>query len=208
MKTNITVLFLAICTLFGCNGNKDNKVNVSPEGNVALEKSIIEGVDLDQVLINKAPLMADMSNLVPVEEIATALNIDPSKITKVPNQAANTNTCFFKWDDPNFPNTGIMMQMKTNPYPDELPEWAVVTMSGLRQDGETALGEDFNHRYKELRGMASEGLYNADLGKYYWRFSDKVVMFLAFNTIHEQQEQFEIATEIGTKMIKNYLDIE
>ena len=203
MKTQLLlVLATFLVFTFGCNNSPKTST-----GNSAPTTSIIDGIDVNEKLDAKPNLLEDMSQLVALEDIAKALSLDPAQIKKVPSSSDNVNTCFFKWDDPNFPNTGIMMQVKTNPYPLDLPEWAMVTMSGLRQDGEATLGENFTHRYKDLGGMATEGLYNADIGKYYWRLTDKVVLFLAFNTIHEQEEQFQIATEIGTHMIKNYLDI-
>lgn len=198
--------FLALFLIMSCNGKPTEAVK-DKNGTATLSKSIIEGVDLDKILNSKSTLLEDMGSIVPIENIASALGIDPSVIKKVPNADANSNTCFFKWDDPNYPNTGIMMQVKKNPYPVELPEWAMVTMNGLRKDGETGLGGEFNHRYSPLNGMATEGLYNSDIGKYYWRLSDKVVLFLAFNTVHEQEPQFKMATELGSQMIKNYLDL-
>ena len=203
MKTQfLLVLATFLAFTFGCNNSpKDTTGNNAPTIN------IIDGIDINEKLDSKANLLVDMSQLVPIEDIAKALSLDLNQIKKVPSRTDNMNTCFFKWEDPNFPNTGIMMQIKTNPYPLDLPDWAMASMNSLRQNGEAALGETYGYRYKDLDGMATEGLYNADIGKYYWRLTDKVILFLAFNTIHEQEEQFQIATEIGTHMIKNYLDI-
>ncbi|MDG2450787.1 MAG: hypothetical protein P8M34_14155 [Saprospiraceae bacterium] len=203
MKFRKTQIFFLLISLFmiSCDGVKNNK-----DGKAGFEKSLIEGVDINAKLAARSNLLEDMSQLVPLQNIADALGLEVSQLKKVPSRAANSNTCFFKWEDPNFPNTGIMMQVKTNPYPSDLPNWAMVTMNRLRANGENGLVED-NYRYKELPGMATEGLYNADIGKYYWRFSDEVILFLAFNTMHEQDEQIKIANNLGAQMIKNYLDI-
>jgi len=203
MKFRKTQIFFLLISLFmlSCDGVKNNK-----DDKAGFEKSLIEGVDINAKLAARSNLLEDMSQLVPLQNIADALSLEVSQLKKVPNRAANSNTCFFKWEDPSFPNTGIMMQVKTNPYPSDLPNWAMVTMNRLRANGENGLVED-NYRYKELPGMATEGLCNADIGKYYWRFSDEVILFLAFNTMHEQDEQIKIANNLGAQMIKNYLDI-
>ena len=186
-------------------------VDVNESGDAAMTKSLIEGVNVNAILAKKSDVLPEMCELVSLSEIAEILGIEESRITirnSTPGgDLPDHRTCFFKWEDPNFPNTGIMMQAMRNPMADEFPEYITVYMQSKRQNGENALGDSFVHQFKNLTNMADEGLYNADIGKYFWRFSDQVIFQLAFNTIHEQEEQFSIATKLGTRMIENFLEL-
>lgn len=212
-KMNKLIFLAAVLLLSSCQCNSGegstSQITKTETGDALSSQNLMEGVNIDLLLANKTDLLPEMCELVSLDEIAAALSLDVSQLTTKNSTPAgakpNQRTCFFKWNDPNYPNTGIMMQALRNPMEVEFPEYIEVYMTSKRQNGENKLGDDFVHQFKDLGGMADEGIYNADVGKYYWRFSDKVILHLAFNTIHEQEEQFDIAMILGTKMIKNFL---
>jgi len=80
-------------------------------------------------------------------------------------------------------------------------------MNTKRQNGENTMNGDGPNLFSDIESMADEAIYNADIGKYFWRFSDKVLFHLAFNTNHSNSEQLEMATKLGDKMIENYLEL-
>jgi len=209
----IILSFILLFSACQCNPEEStNKANVtkSENGDATSAVNLMEGIDINMLLAKKNELLPNMCELVDLSEIAQILGLTEEQITiknSTPGGAnPNQRTCFFKWNDPNFPNTGILMQALRNPMEVEFPEYIEVYMQSKRNNGENKLGDDFVHQFKNLAGMADEGIYNADLGKYYWRFSDKVILHLAFNTIHEQEEQFDIAMKLGTRMVQNFLE--
>ncbi|MEE9373010.1 MAG: hypothetical protein V3V00_08150 [Saprospiraceae bacterium] len=201
--------FLLVILFSACNCNNSGSVKVSNSGDVSLNRNLIQGLDINAILAEKTDILPDMCALVSISTFAKVLGVEESAISlrnSTPSGGnPNHRTCFFKWDDPSFPNTGIMMQAMRNPMPDEFPEYIAVYIKSKKENGENALGDEFVHRFKNLDGMADEGIYNTDIGKYFWRFSDQIIFHIAFNTIHEQEEQFGIATKLGTEMIQNYL---
>ena len=207
---NKLFLFILILLISACTCNSPD-VKVAEDGSVQIKENLVEGVDVDAILRARADLLPNMCDLIPISFVAETLGLDESLVTNrniIPGGAIpNHKTCFFKWNDPNFPNTGIMIQAMRNPLSDEMPEYITAYMTAKRESGENALGEEFVHRFKDLDGIANEGLYNADIGKYFWRFSDLVIFQLAFNTLHEQEEQLKIATILGKKMTQNYLGL-
>lgn len=203
------LLFLAlVISITSCTCN-NNDIKLSNDGAATMPDNVVEGLNIHGIVSAKKELLPDMCDLVPKSYIAEVLGLDNDAVTLNNSSQSGANpkhkTCFFKWTDPNFPNTGIMLQAMRNPLPDEFPEYLTTFIQSKRENGENALGDEFVHYFKDFRGVGDEGIYNADIGKYFWRYSDLVVFQLAFNSIHEQDEQLAIASKLATRMSREYL---
>jgi len=195
--------FLAFCVVIivsSCNCNNGQS-----------SKSTFEKVDIEAILSQKENLLPEMCDIVSLKDLAQIFKLDESEIIKRNTTPSESNpkqrTCFFKWEDPSYPNTAIMVQALRNPLGDEYPNYIVEIMNTKRQNGENTMNGDGPNLFSDIESMADEAIYNADIGKYFWRFSDKVLFHLAFNTNHSNSEQLEMATKLGDKMIENYLEL-
>lgn len=194
--------FLAFCVVIivsSCNCNNGQS-----------SKSTFEKVDIEAILSQKENLLPEMCDIVSLKDLAQIFKLDESEIIKRNTTPSESNpkqrTCFFKWDS-SYPNTAIMVQALRNPLGDEYPNYIVEIMNTKRQNGENTMNGDGPNLFSDIESMADEAIYNADIGKYFWRFSDKVLFHLAFNTNHSNSEQLEMATKLGDKMIENYLEL-
>ena len=190
------LLVLMVCTI-GCKDTSPPKKSIE---------------DIDSILIAKNELLPDMCSLVPLGEMAKILGVPETSIAKINSTPSGDNpkqkTCFFKWEDPNFPNSAIMVQSMVNPLGDEYPNYIVEMMNTKRARGENTVDSKDPQLYQEMSSEANEALYNTEAGKYFWRFSDKVIFQLAFNTAHDANKQKEIGQKLGDKMIEYYLDVQ
>lgn len=207
---NKLFLLLFLLSFYACTCNQ--KTEVKNDGVISLDENLVEGMDINTVLANKSELLPNMCELVPKSYIAEVLGLEEGDLTPRNSSPAGSNpnhkTCFFKWNDPNFPNSGIMMQAMKNPMTDEFPEYITTFIESKRTNGENTMTDEVTFYYKDFKGLGNDGVYNSDLGKYYWRFSDQVIFFLAFNSIHEHQEQMAMATKLAKRMTKEYLGLE
>ncbi|MDG2450786.1 MAG: hypothetical protein P8M34_14150 [Saprospiraceae bacterium] len=197
---NKLLAFCVVIIVSSCNCNNGQS-----------SKSTFEKVDIEAILSQKENLLPEMCDIVSLKDLAQIFKLDESEIIKRNTTPSESNpkqrTCFFKWEDPNYPNTAIMVQALRNPLGDEYPNYIVEIMNTKRQNGENTMNGDGPNLFSDIESMADEAIYNADIGKYFWRFSDKVLFHLAFNTNHSNSEQLEMATKLGDKMIENYLEL-
>lgn len=197
-QMNKLIAFLMVIMISACDCNQSNS-----------DINSAKGVDIDAVLSNKAELLPDMCNLVPLEELSDILGVPASSISKINSTPSGENpkqkTCFFKWEDPNFPNSAIMVQAMTNPLGDEYPNYIIEMMNTKRNSGEKTIDSREPNLFTDLQSNADEAIYNTEIGKYFWRFSDKVIFQLAFNTGHDASQQKQIGKKLGDAMIKYYL---
>ena len=208
---NRLILLFIVLSLASCKCDS-NESKIQASGNIDVGSELLKGVDIPAVLSARSELLPQMCDLVPVSYIAEILEVGPDAITPKNSTPGGGNpksrTCFFKWEDPDFANTGIMMQAMRNPMIDEFPGYIPTYIESKRLNGEQLIAEETPYMFKELIGLGDEGVYSSDVGKYYWRFSDQVIFLLAFNTIHGHQKQRDIATKLAKRMTQEYLGLE
>ena len=179
--------------------------------NISSSKRKLENIDIEAVLNSKDELLPNMCELVTLGDVASIFHLNESDIIKRNSSPTGSNpkqkTCFFKWEDPNFPNSAIMVQAIRNPLGDEYPNYIIEIINTKREKGERSVTDKETHLFVDMDSMADEAIYNSEVGKYFWRLSDKVLFQLAFNTSHTPSEQLKLATQLGDKMIEKYLDI-
>jgi len=109
------------------------------------------------------------------------VDVEAINIKDANPEAEHFRSCFFKWDDIYYPNTGILIQLLRNPVPDEYPEYLTYTVANKRSLGENMVGASAPIISKLFPGFGDDGSYSFEIGKYYWRVKDDVAFMLAFN---------------------------
>ena len=201
---NLVLFLMAI----SC-GQKDS-FELDSLGNVSISPSIVLDKNIESTLEERINHIPDMCTLVSLTDISSSLSIASNDIRSRNSDqltsSVSNRSCFFKWDDSNYPNSGILMQVKTQSPSSDFDNWAILFMDNIRAQGAQKMGDPTKYGYKIITGMSDEGLFNTDVGEYYWRFSDKVILHLAFNSRHEQEEQMKLAIDLGSTMIENFLE--
>lgn len=122
--------------------------------------------------------------------------------SKTPRPAEKS--CFFKFGDSSKPNAGIMLQIMTNPYPEEIEDYPSLVVEGKIKDGEQSPYDKTPKRFKPWNELGDSGCYSYDAGKYHWKIGSKYLFLLAFNTNHTEAQQLQLASTIGKEVMKNF----
>ncbi len=117
-------------------------------------------------------------------------------------------SCFFKWDDINTPNAGILVQVLANPVFDEYPEYIATFVSNKLKDGEMMMGQDTPIKYSEFDADGRPGAYSFQQGRFYWTANNNILFMLAFNvsTLSERNMK-NAAEEIAEIVNENYAKV-
>ncbi len=113
-------------------------------------------------------------------------------------------SCFFKFNDSSKPNAGIMLQIMTNPYPEEIDDYPSLIVEGKIKDGEQSPYDKTPKKFKSWNEFGDGGCYSYDAGKYHWKINRKYLFLLAFNTSHNEAQQKQIASSIAKEVMKNF----
>jgi hypothetical protein len=122
--------------------------------------------------------------------------------SKVPRPAEKS--CFFKFGNTKKPNAGIMLQVMTNPYPDEIDDYPGLVIDGKIKDGEQSPYDKIQKKFKPWNELGDGGCYSFEAGKYHWKIGNKYIFLLAFNTDHTEVQQKQLASIIGKEIMKNF----
>ncbi len=168
-----------------------------------------QNIDMEALLEKRdGKLLPDACSIVPTEEIAEILGLNSNQIivrNSTPRDANPTHSsCFFKWDDPSYPNSGILIQAIRNPNEIEYPDYVVQWIESTKTMGEQGI-EGSPIYFEDFQGYGDDGSYSLEAGKFYWRLGSKIYFVLAFNTPFHPEAQFEMAEKLAYKVTKNYI---
>lgn len=194
-------LFFISCNQSGCKSTSAVDDKYDPVG---------VGVDMSQVLAKRnGVLLPNSCNIVNIEKIAEALEVPANAIEITDSSPAGSNpthsSCFFKWEDVQMPNAGILFQAMRDPMGGEFPNYVQVYIESKKTTGEQGIGEQ-PMIFKTLEGLGDDGAYSTEAGKYFWRLGDDVIFSIAFNSPHSADQQYRIARKLGALMTQNYID--
>ncbi len=138
--------------------------------------------------------------------IGKVIGVDPGYISVKDGSgktATTQSSCFFRWDHEGQGNTGVLIQVQTNPLPDEFEDWASYYISAKRNQGDKSPDGASTYRYKEFLGIGVAGAYNYDLSRYYWRDTKDRVFMVAFNLPSTEEEQLAWAGKLAKEVMRN-----
>ncbi len=112
-------------------------------------------------------------------------------------------SCFFRWDHEDEANSGVLVQIQTNPLPEEFPDWASYYISAKKNHGDKSADGGSTYRYKDFTAVGVSGAASYDLGRYYWRDAQDRVFMVAFNLPSNEAQQMTWAKALAKEVTKN-----
>jgi len=190
---NIKVIIL-LALLFAFSSCKEDKPVLPSEGEISPVGTV------DQV---KLPFACDIISEKEMQDIL-AMDIALDVMDGNRNLTSETSTsCFYKWDDPKYDVSGVMIQVNKNPLPDEIPDYVNKYMNNKRWEGENN-GEDIDEifKYSDLEGLDFPAIYNRETYKYYFGIKNTYLCSVAFNYPASPEQLDAWFKVIAEKMIK------
>lgn len=205
MKIIKSIILVSLFCYMSCNDQGCNQGDVFTRE----YEPVGVGLNVEEIIAKRNGLVvANACNMVPLEQIAEALGLEATQleVTDSSEKGANrkSSSCFFKWDDFDLPNAGILFQSMRNPMPDEIPDYVIRFIESKKSTGERGIDEA-PILFQDFPGIGDEGAYSTDAGKYFWRLGDKALLSIAFNTTHSATEQYVIARKLATLMTEGYI---
>jgi len=191
----LRILTLVMIVAFaGCKGDKSTTATKAGDTPVAAP------LEFDDRLPNPCEVMATETIAGLVGTDAGALEVKDASNT----QNLFSKACFFKWDDPNMTDAGVMVQIMTNPVEEEAPEYLQMFIASKKTAGESTIGSDKKILYRDFPGFGDDGAYSNELHKYLWRLGDDFSFLLAFNTTLNKDEELAAAKVLATEIMQKF----
>ena len=167
------------------------------------------GLDMDALLEQRGGVVvAEACTLVDIEDIAEALDLEPNEIevtdSSYPGKNRKASSCFFKWDDFDLPNSGILIQTQRNTFADDYPNYFVGVIESKKTSGENGLAPETIF-FDDFPDIGDDGAYSYKAGSCVWRLGDKVMLTISFNTTFSEERQYKVARKLAAKMTENYI---
>ena len=149
--------------------------------------------------------LPDACTLLKRESVANQFGVELRYINVIDGnpEGEESRSCFYKWDDPDYPNAGILVQIQSNPMVEEVPDWPAYAVANKRTTGETIMGDAAPTIYKLWPGVGTDASYSYELGKYYWRIKNDLVIMLAYNMDITEDKQKETAYNFAQEVMDN-----
>lgn len=150
-----------------------------------------------------APRLPDACKFITTNELKQIIGVDAEVEVSIKDATTPQNpfarSCFFRWEDDGIPNSGALLQIQSNPIPEEYPEWPLTFIKSKLESGEKGFNDvqEVEYKYNKFEDIGIEGAYNYDLRKYFWRIDDEFIYMLAFNLEGTEAEHLHWATQIA-----------
>ena len=146
-------------------------------------------------------------DLISEEFVAKTVGVERS-LVKLKDGSSKTNlharSCFYRWNHHGAANSGVLIQVSSNPMPEEFPDWASYYISAKKTQGDQNPDGSGSYRYKDFPDIGVDGGYNFNLSRYCWRSEQDHVFLVAFNQIGTERQQLAWARKIGNEMMSNF----
>lgn len=196
-------LFLVLLLSLGC---KSDPATPAVENIINTPPSPLEEPPVTDLATNNKIKVPNATTLIPEAVIGKIIKQDPGMIEVLqgnPLSEKNYQSAFIKWPA-DFVNAGILIQVSRNPVYDEYRDWAISYIDSKISSGETIQGAGEPVKFNKYTEHGDSGAYNYEAGKYYWRIDRDYVITVAFNMDWDEKEQYRIATELGTEIMKKF----
>lgn len=196
------ILLCSILVLFSCK--HDTKTETVEKTETKSSKEITETKAAEKaaaVAIGRLPRICDHINSAFISSI-TGITEDAMTIkTNQTGSGGSALGCFFKWEDPNVANAGTMVQVMTNPIPDEAPNFHEMFIKGKKINGEIDPQTGETVKYKDFPGYGDDGAYSSELSKYIFRDGNDYSYMIAFNTDWDDAKELKMAKKIAQQIV-------
>ena len=196
MRQLLFIILLGI-TCFSCKN--ESSVSSAESNNLLTEV----GPPVDPANLK----LPSSCSLISAAEIKAIFNTKTDVNVKDASDGKDTNSraCFFRWEDPNTPNAGIMIQLQTNSVFEEYPEYIANYIPNKLENGEMAMGDDRPIKYSKFDAKGRPGAYSFQQGRFYWTMDNNYIIALYFNvsTLNEKG-MVKAAEKIIEKINSNF----
>ena len=199
-STHILTLLFAIATFTACK--QDNtSVMTADEGDTMVSDITGETFQLDP--------LPNACDIVTSDQMAEILGLEEGELEMLDgnrnNKGANNTSCFYKWYDDSYDNSGVMIQIIRNSMPDELPDYVQATMNNKKWNGENSFEEPgVKYMYVDYEGIEVPAIFNDELDRYYFTKGYKYLYSVAFNYPIETTEMHQMFDKISALMLNNF----
>jgi len=213
MNIKHIIILLGLTALMSCNGSGcNNSGDSATRGTIASTapgQPIGQGLDIAGLVQKRGKIIVPACIIVPLDRIASVVGVSPDDIEirdSSPNDVnPSHSSCFFKWEDSAVVSAGILLQVRKNPLKEEeYPDYIQMFIDSKRNVGEQDT-DGGKYLFDTFPGFGDDGVYSHTSGKYFWQMGNKVLMSIAFNTSHTDEQQYQIASTLATDMINNYV---
>ncbi len=154
-------------------------------------------------------ILAEPCGLININELGKMMKIDSELIRTKDGSTSKTKSarsCFFRWDGEHSSNSGVLIQVQSNPIPNEFFQYGSTFIASKLNTGEQAYDgvEEISFKFKPFNGIGDDGAYNHELGKYFWRQGEDIVFMLAFNLGLDEKEQLSLARKLAKMVMGRY----
>lgn len=165
-------------------------------------------IDTDNLKVNFTANSTELpvpENLITATQLEEILNLHGGAIYESKNDIdPNSHTTFWRLDDPNLPNAALLVNVRSNPYPEDVPDWDVQTIYNLRVNGEQSINQEEGSFAYEPVDIGVEGVASKALRKIVWRDEHQHLYMIAFNMTKTDEELIEAGVKIGQIVDANY----
>jgi hypothetical protein len=204
MRNLIIFLFFGVLCL-GCKtDNKSSTVSETSNVSALPTSAPIIGPATDPSKLT----IPESCDMITTEDLKSILSV-PAGAINVKNadnpEDKQSRSCFFKWDDVNTTNAGILISIQTNAVYADAPDYFTRNITSKLTEGETVLGNDKPNKYKRFNSGKGIGAYSFDQSRFYWTFNNDYMFMLAFNiTTLSEAKMVTAAEKIVEKVNTNF----
>ena len=189
-------IFILILGIFSCKNENSNSADSSLD-------VVTDGPPVDPSTL-KIPSSCSMITAAEVKEILNAKSNVTVKDATDPNNAFS-KSCFFRWDDIDVPNAGIMIQIQTNSVYGDYQEYVANYIASKLENGEMAMGDDKPLMFTKFDANGRPGAYSFQQARFYWTIDNNYIFTIFFNvSTLKEKDMVKAAKKIIEKVNSNF----
>lgn len=153
-------------------------------------------------VVKKVNGIPDPCSFVDAKYLAKKLSASEGHVTQkagklVPGAEKHSRSCFWKWN-----NGGLMIQISTNPMPEEVPNYISKVLNSKKSFGDSNPDSESNSKFVNFSGPGTINIKHQDSGRYYVSKGDDFLIMVMFNG--KKKNYDKVVNEIASKIMKEF----
>lgn len=191
LQKGIFLLICGVLLISSCKSDKSYEQSATP----------VNGTN------STAATLPDVCDMLSESQVKKFLSPNADQIDIINGNRSGLSTssasCFFKWSDRVYDASGVMIQMQSNPLPEDLPTFVSTYMYNKKYEGENSADvQGVKFKYEDFPGLEVPAIYNAQLNRYYFGYGEKYLCSVAFNYPIQREKLDAAFLEIAKIMLK------
>lgn len=113
-----------------------------------------------------------------------------------PGADKTSRSCFWKWN-----NGGLMIQISTNPMPDELPNYISKSLNAKKAQGDSNLDSESKSKFVDFKGPGTMNIKHQESGRYYVSKGDDYMIMIMFQG--KKKNYDKLVSQISSKILNS-----